>query len=386
MRNSICSRRSWKAGSGAMASDLHLIKDGLQMRVRDLCAKLLPNGRQEGRLWVAHNPFIAGDERKPPALKVALSGGAASGAWKDWRNGDKGDVIGLVQFALGLDIKGALAWSRDYLGLKKLTWDERQALKRDVASRQKEEEESERRRREFKLKQAERLFLANTHFAGAAEAHARAYFRARRCPYEDVQNFNRLSLRFASATEWWPGAQWKHEDGRRIKIAEGPRFPAIHAAMRQATGIVTCCHVTFLDPLEAKKAPVDKPKLMFGEALGAAIEVADGGGEPFWAAGAAPRPLIVAEGIETALSLAIAAPEARVWAAGSLAGLGKVPAGLTCVSDITLARDNNWGNARAQAQLNQALDELAHHGKPVVVIVSHVGDDFNDLIAGEEDG
>ena len=68
-----------------------------------------------------------------------------------------------------------------------------------------------------------------------------------------------------------------------------------------------------------------------------------------------------------------------------VAGLGKVPAGLTCVSDITVARDNNEGNARAQTQLAQALDELARHGKPVVVIASHVGDDFNDLIRGDED-
>jgi Toprim domain len=113
------------------------------------------------------------------------------------------------------------------------------------------------------------------------------------------------------------------------------------------------------------------------------IEVSCGpSGLPFWLCTTA-YPLILCEGIETALSLAIAVPEARVWAAGSLAGMGHAPIGLACISDVTVARDNNHGNPQAQKQLDAALMALEAHDKPLVVMNSHVGDDFNDLMQGE---
>ncbi len=151
--------------------------------------------------------------------------------------------------------------------------------------------------------------------------------------------------------------------------------------MRSATGIVTCCHVTFLDPVLPAKAPVSPAKLMFGEAMGAVIEISCGpGGRPFWGPTEEALPVVLCEGIETGLSLAQAIDDARIWACGSLAGMGHAPVHLSCVSTITVARDNNAGNAQAEAHLNSGLDRLADSGKPLVIMRSHVGDDFNDLL------
>ena len=166
-------------------------------------------------------------------------------------------------------------------------------------------------------------------------------------------------------------------------MAAGPVFPAIHSAMRAANGALTCCHVTFLDPVLRQKAPVAPAKLMLGEALASVIEVSRGPcDEDFWRCATA-GPLIIAEGIETALTMALAVPEARVWAAGSLAGMGHCPVQLPCVGEIAVARDNNHGNAQAQKALNAALWKLEEADKPLVVMASHVGDDFNDLGQGE---
>lgn len=368
-----------------MTSDLPEIKQGLKDRIVDLCAKLLPGGRQEGGQWVSCNPNVAGDHKKLPALKVGLR--RDKGAWRCWRNGDHGDVLKLVEFCTGTDLKGALQWSRDFLGLRQMSRQERDAMRFAAEARAKRDTEAAEKARAFKLTRAQELFEDAPPLGrgSMAEALARAYFAARACPLEDVEHLNTLSFGFAAGTEWWKGAKWKNEEGRRIKVSPGPKFPAIHSAMRQATGIVTCCHVTFLDPLLPKKAPVTPPKLMFGEALGAVIEVSTGPSKrPFWFNGVAPGPVIIAEGIETALSLALAIPEARVWAGGSLAGMGGAPVHLPCVSGVTVARDNNAGNAQAQAQLNACLDKLDAHGKPLVVMRSHVGDDFNDLIRGED--
>lgn len=367
-----------------MHNDLQEVKQALKDRIEDVCQKLLPDGRRDGGVWLSHNPMVADDARHLPALKVGLV--REKGAWRCWRHGDKGDVIKLIEFTQNTDLKGALQWARDFLGLRSMSLAEREAMRQAGAAKAKREAENNRKARANKLEKAKELFFMRAgaiNAGSAAELHARRYFEGRGCALQDVLHLNLETFRFSQASEWWKGAKWGLRDGHKSRTEEGPRFPAVHTAMRVATGIVTCCHVTFLDPIRAEKAPVEPPKLMYGEALGAVIEVSCGPSVmPFWHPGAPSGPLVLCEGIETALSLAIAIPEARVWAGGSLAGMGSAPIELPCISDVTVARDNNHGNPQAQAQLAGALAKLEAHGKQIVVMNSHVGDDFNDLIKG----
>jgi hypothetical protein len=389
-------------------SDIPEIRAGLQDRIVDICRQLLPRGRAEGGLWVAHNPGVAGEERKPPALKVRIAGGDI-GAWTDWRNGragHKGDVIGLVAYLVGTDTKGALAWARDFLGLKALSREERAAMRFAAEARRRQDDRRAEQKRRWSLAEADRLyttpqghreygpaFAATAGFADgtAAREHALAYLRARRCPLDEIKTARPdLTFRFSAATEWWKGAVWETDgSGRKFKARPGPSFPAIHTAMRAPIGAVTCCHVTFLDQLQPAKAPVSPAKLMFGEKKGTVIEIATGPSRtPFWQWGPETQaaPVIIAEGIETAASLAVElSAEARVWAAGDLSNIGNAPVHLPIVAEIYVARDNNHGNPQAQRQLDDALEKLEAHGRPLTVMNSPIGDDFNDLATGEGD-
>lgn len=391
-----------------MKGDLDLIKSQLQERIGDVCRKLLPHGRDEGGQWVSFNP-VTGDKAKHhnPALKVRLRGGVA-GAWKDWRSGDKGDVLGLVAYLLATDAKGALVWARDFLGLRDMTRADRETMRRVVATRKVAQEKDDAARRARKLLDADRLFRAGggdkpigpalvplgtfeyadaAHVKHAAQLHAEAYFSARGVALHHVAALNRYSFRFSPQTEWWRGATYGGDgEGHRFKAEPGPLFPAVHAAMRNQMGIVTACHLTFLDPLKPGKAPVEQAKLMYGEAKGAVIEISTGPAQkPFWMDdGHEQHPVVLAEGIETALAFAISGVPARVWACGSLAGIGAAPVGLPFISWVLFARDNNDGNAQAQRQFAAALDQLEQSGKTIRVEASHVGDDFNDLATGEE--
>lgn len=387
-----------------LRSDIPEIRTGLQDRISQLCRHLLPHGRMESGQWVSFNPRVAGDERKVPALKVRVTGGD-TGAWTDHRNGrdgHKGDVIGLVAYLTGQDTKGALAWARDFLGLKALSPAERQAMRFAAAAKKKAEDQRAEQKRRWSLAEAERLFLtpngageygpaetAGTATSGGAELHARAYLAARSAPLERIRTLNLESFRFSNATEWWKGAQWRARAGRTVKETRGPRFPAIHSAMRSPIGAVACCHVTFLDPVRPDKAPVKPAKLMFGEKKGSVIEVAMGPAMvPFWRWDDAtrPAPVIIAEGVETAASLAAElSHDARIWAAGDLGNIGRVPVHLPIVGEIYVARDNNAGNAQAQKVLDGCLEDLERHGKPVAVMNSYVGDDFNDLATGKDE-
>ncbi|WP_336071638.1 DUF7146 domain-containing protein [Nitratireductor rhodophyticola] len=373
-----------------MHGDLKEIRAALNLRVLDVCERLLPHGRLIAGQWESCNPRVAGDDRKLPALKVRVHGGEP-GAWQDWRNGRDGyagDIIGLVGYLNGTDTKGALAWARDFLGLRSMSREERQAMRFAAEAQAKKREQKAAQDRLKKRRRARELFSSiplQAGPSGAAYRHAVAYFEARHMPLHQVPALNKENFCFSAATEWWRGATYRTEpDGRRMKTAPGPSFPAVHSAMRQWNGEISACHVTFLDPVEAAKAPVQPAKLMFGEAQGAVIELAMGPAQaPFWDC-EAPHPLIIGEGIESVGPLAIAVPEARVWAAGSLSGMRHAPVHLPCISEVFVARDNNTGNAQAQKQLDAALVALEAAGKPLNVMASHVGDDFNDLADDDE--
>lgn len=64
--------------------------------------RLLPEGRIEGREYVALNPTRA--DKKPGSFRINLN----TGLWSDFATGDKGDVIGLVAYLRGISQKQAL--------------------------------------------------------------------------------------------------------------------------------------------------------------------------------------------------------------------------------------------------------------------------------------
>lgn len=369
--------------------DLQMIKESLKDLAQAVCEKLLPNGRREGNLYVSHDP-VQGDYDHKPALKVRLSGNV--GGWEQFRGGAEGarkDILGLIEYVLRTDTKGALAWSRDFLGLKSMSRQEQEAMRQAASAKAQKRQKQDSDRRQWRMKKADELFMARTmqidpdRLSIPGLQHALSYFRNREIPLEDVQFLSAQSFRFSPQTEWWNGAAFRTEGAARYKTSSGPMFPAVHSSMRSPHGIVTACHCTFLDPLQPIKAPVEPPKLIFGEASGAVIEISYGFvGKPFWAT-MEPDVVIICEGVETGLSLALAAPEARVWAGGSITNMGNAPVWLDCVSQIILARDNNHGNPTAQKQIQQTLDKLESWGKPLTVINSHLGDDFNDLMKGE---
>lgn len=376
-------------------NDLPEIKVALQARTADLCRTLLPDGRLEGGQWVCHNPQYAESARKDRTFKIRVSGGVA-GAWIDWRTGDKGDVIGLIAFCNRSSMGDALKWARDWLGISRMDGPTRARLARDAATMRERASEDDARIRAGKIAAAQSLFnsarpgnlLPAPDTEGpwsGPEAHALNYFSARGCPLQEIGDLAYQTFRFSADTEWWKGAKWEEQNGRMVKIMDGPRFPAIHSAMRNRAGALTACHVTWLDPVKPMKAGVAKPKLMRGIAQGAVIEIATGPeAAPFWLA-RDPHPLVIGEGIETAASIAGAIDgQARIWAAGSLSGIANAPVDLDCISKIIFARDNNDGNAQAQRQFNAALEWLEASGRPATVIASHVGDDFNDLAQGDD--
>lgn len=147
--------------------------------------------------------------------------------------------------------------------------------------------------------------------------------------------------------------------------ASAKRFPAMIARVDGLQRLAI--HRTYLRPDGTGKASVEPPKAMLGAALGGAVRLADGQG-----------PLVVAEGIETALSLAsgLLSRPAAIWAALSASGVAGLrlpdrPHRLTIASDgDTLGRES----AHKLAERASAL------GWSVSLLPAPDGRDWNDVL------
>lgn len=143
------------------------------------------------------------------------------------------------------------------------------------------------------------------------------------------------------------------------------RDPLVIALVNGAS--LHAVHRTYLRPDGSGKAEINQPKLMLGSTAGGAVRLTDGSG-----------PLVVAEGIETALSLAsgLLRLPATVWAALSTSGLR----GLHLpdrTGRLTIASDGDAAGREAA----QALAARAHSlGWQVSLLPAPDGRDWNDIL------
>ncbi|TYC51635.1 hypothetical protein FMN50_20355 [Rhodobacterales bacterium] len=369
------------------------IKQMLVARVEDVCRQLLPDGRRIGRTWKANNP-VMDKPGQTPELNVYLSG--IVGSWKDFRSGDKGDIFTLFQYVHGTDFAGAMRLAKDFLGLSTMSAEDRRNFQRQAKVAAEKNDAAAQRKEAAKRREAEKLFLSGAVYGSGspAEMHARRFdIETRGIDLDGIEHLDKTTFRYLPDVEYWPLAEWRRDPATRQfrKVKEGPRFPAIVSAMRGPLGQFIDHHVTFLDPLipdKAKLPPLPSgkprsPRLMKCPNKGAVMRISHGpeGKPPEHST--EPHPLILTEGRETALHVARAVPQARVWACGSINGIGAAPVDFAFVSSVIVAGENDWNNAHAQGQLRNALNTLEATGKPLDLMLSHLGSDFADLGKGE---
>lgn len=143
------------------------------------------------------------------------------------------------------------------------------------------------------------------------------------------------------------------------------RLPAMVARIDGLSRLAI--HRTYLRADGSGKAEVEPAKAMQGAALGGAVRLVEAEG-----------PLVVAEGMETALSLAcgLLARPATIWAALSCAGI----AGLRLPSRpgrLTIAPD---GDNPGKEAANKLAERAAAHGWSVSLLSAPNGADWNDIL------
>jgi hypothetical protein len=349
------------------------LKERLIDRLSSLVSTLLPGGYMSGGDYIAPDPVHA--HKTLGNFHVRMRG-AKAGSFVDYAGdhrsfrdgGDRGDVIDLIAYVqCNRSRREAIRWACDWLGIDKeaqdvSSHDERLATARRALAQSEKVSEQARRDRGRRIWHDAARRITGT--------LGETYFReARKIPLDEITSHTR-DLRFARRLKHWTSGEF---------------FPAIVGCLRARDGLITGIHCTFLAPDGSGKAPVDNPKLMLGQVRGSVLRIANGSsrlGAEDAAAAERSGVLALCEGLEDGLTIAAAAPEARVWAATSLGNIGNVPIDHPCVSHVVVAADND-ANARAAEQFELAMDQLRRHGKPIAVMRSPIGKDFNDCIKGD---
>ena len=342
--------------------DARALAGMLGQRARALAEELLPNGRRDGAEWRCGS--LGGEPGQSLALRLT---GARAGVWSDFASGDRGDALDLVAaIHCGGDKGEAMRWARRWLGLGDAGAAPIPAPRPRVplaASGAAEDEEALARRRK-----------ALALFAEASPRGFEPYLEARGIDLAELGRVPR-ALRFHPAC-------WCREAG-------GP-LPAMVAAITGPDGTHLATHRTWLAQRPDGswgKAPLRDPKMTLGSYAGGTIRVWRGASGLPLAEAPEGEAVALAEGIETALSVAVSCPELRVLCAVSVGNLARVDLPPT-VAEVIICADNDGAeNTAAARALARAVERFGGEGRQVRIARPPAGTkDFNDLLTAPEGG
>ena len=343
----------------------------LAARVAALVPDLLPQGNRRGAEWVC------GDLTGAPGQSLAVHmTGVKSGIWMDFAAGIGGDVLDLVTHArFGGDKKAALRWARGYLGLDGPSVLPPAKLKAEAAAAIARRDRDDAADQEKRMRAARAIWLEAVPIGGTPAA---LYLEAR-------------GITLAGLGGRWPGALRYHPD---LWCGEASiRLPALVAAINGPDGQHIATHRTWIGPCANpprpvvwRKALLTNPKLTLGTYAGGYIRLTRGGSGKPWTALDSSDTVAIAEGIETALSVAVLVPEWRVLAAVSLANIGrlKLP---PAARRIIVCADNDRPGSPAADGKERALKHLLATGAEVRLAHPDIPyKDWNDQLIAEQAG
>jgi hypothetical protein len=348
-------------------SELDEVKLLLSRNAEALARELVPTGYRTGHYWIGACPWR--NDARPGSFWVNLPGAGVKlpGSFRDAATGEKGSAFDLVMKAHNLDFRGALAWSRAWLGLSDMAREDRAAKLREAAAANAADaaEETGKLDKARKWAFAKYVEARKRPFVGSV---ADVYLRSRGI---DVSALPRLP----GVLGWLP--EQDHFESKS-------QWPVMLAGMQDADGKTVAIHRTFLRPDGSGKAPVEPARKIWPSFAGCMIRLWRGEGglsiDEACKAGVCER-WHVCEGIEDGLSLVLADPGPRTVCAGSLGNLANLEFP-PCCDELVVCADNDWGKPQAKKQFDKAIDVLARKVPKVLVARSAIGKDANDALRG----
>ena len=356
---------------------LDAIVSGLQGRIRQLCAELLPNGVDDGAEYSIGS--LAGEPGQ--SCKIHVRPGPKAGVWCDFSTGEVGDALDLVRFVLfsnDRDKVNAIKWSKQWLGFggEGVSPEiQRRAVAQAKARRADAEREELRRR-----KRAQALYLGGVEIKGTPAAD---YLAGRKIDFAKIGHWPG-SLRFTPRLD-----AWERREGNKDPVKVGT-FPAMVASIVAPDGQQTAAHRTYLHPTDygaGRKAPIKDAKKTFGTYVGGCIRLfkpilPNGRRAPTLKDAPDGSMVAISEGIEDGVTYAMLDRSRYIVAAVSLSNMGALWLPDT-IRDVLIVGQNDE-KQEARDALDRAMQRFIEQGRTVRLFKPPAGfKDINDLVAGK---
>lgn len=352
------------------AIDVREIEQLLRADAERLCWELLPNARRDGHFLTVGS--IAGEPGQ--SFKFNISG-PNRGLWSDFANlhseEGRGDCLHLIRLCLfGGDMGEAIKWAKSWLGLDDLDPARLETRKRDARAAAEASARQDIEERKLKQRRAVGLWMGSKPIAGTP---AEAYLRGRGIEIERLGK--------------WPGALRFHAEVWNSEIKH--KIPAMISAMFTPDGEHVASHRTYLRWCERKGwVKLDSPnaKMVLGRCAGSFIPLRKGASGKSMGQMPEGEAVYITEGIEDALTCAMARPDLRIVAGYSLGNIGSIvwPAQ---VGRLVLLCDRDTKPATIDA-LEKVIARQQARGVHVQYVMPPKGvKDFNEwLMRGPDQG
>lgn len=362
--------KGYRAGQHISAAQLSA---GLADHIDDLLGYLGIRGEIVGQNLVCRNPTRP--DRHAGSFNVCVRGpapfeGGRCGLWHDYATGDGGDALDLISYVANTDFRGACDIAKQILG-----WADPANLPQlpQVRSRPKEEHEYVEPEENRK---ARAIFLSS--IKDVLGTPVDSYLSGRGI---DLRRF------VLKGKPYLPGSIRYNP---AVNIGDGQTAPAMVCPRITCAGTYTGLHITFLKQDGEKwvknKALYGGGKKMMGRAPGSVVGIWKG--ETGESLPKASGDILIAEGIETALSVAIENQDKRVIASTSVNNLININLP-DAVRRVFFCVDYDGERAPSARAYNKAADRFIKQGREVLSVLPPVADDgtrfgdFNDALIAE---
>lgn len=347
-------------------------------RAEDLARTLLPLGHRAGNEWVEANRSRGG---LGDSLVVCVRGHRA-GVWghPPTPGAPGGDLIDLIAYLQFNGDKGeAIKWARAWLGIDQTDPKTLEDHKRRLQAARQAHSAVEAREREKTRKSLFALWLAAR--AAVAGTPVERYLLGRGI---DLRALGRQP----GALRFHPALYNTETDRHWPAMIAGITGPATYDAAGTLVngGRMVAVHRTWLqvhDDGTVSKAPLQKAKKVLGEFRGGTIRLWRGADNKALHEKPAGSEVLICEGIEDGLTLAMADRARCILVGVSLGALGAIHLPPN-IARVTLCADNDGDNPTAQRDLTRAIDHFLSQGRRVFVARPPAGaKDVNELLQRE---
>lgn len=349
------------------------IANALRADILNLCHAIGLQGKIEHNDFVAYNPTR--NDKHLGSFRVCIRG-AKQGVWCEFASSERGDPLDLINYCLFQNSPNkheAIIWAKKYLGLEDGKTTLKQVKQRAEETRKACEEQQKIDDENFRKYAMKIFFQAKPEIKGTP---AELYFKARGIDF-NVLKKQPHAIRFSEKCYF----------ERNKKTGQIIYMPTVVTAIYNSKNEFVGVHRTFLEQVNGVWRR--KTKKVLGSFAGGAIRLWRGKTNlPINKLNTAENlddideTLIICEGIEDGLSIAMACPEYRIWTSISVSNMQNIEIPKS-INQVIIAGDVDGDQAIATKQVNTAADAFLRAGKIVKIARPQNAHDFNDELTGK---